>query len=146
MVCFSLIVGILFLEETHEDKKDRFDIGLEIGKWLTRKVRGQREDELSLATKAGYLEQTCYLLAEDSEDEQPPGYQSTEGSPRLASIPTASSLRTPPRAAPKPSMRSAFTPQVMLNIVGYGILALYVAPDNWRVSQANSGLQPHHLL
>ncbi|KAL1625533.1 hypothetical protein SLS56_007280 [Neofusicoccum ribis] len=125
VVCFSLIVGILFLEETHEDKKDRFDIGLEIGKWLTRKVRGQREDELSLAAKAGYLEQTCYLLAEDSEDEQPPGYQSTEGSPRLASIPTASSLRTPPRAAPKPSMRSAFTPQVMLNIVGYGILAFH---------------------
>lgn len=145
-MCFSLIVGLLFLEETHEDKKDRLDVGLEIGKWIMRKVRGQREPELSMAAKTGYLEEAVYLLAEESEDEQPPGYRSTEGSPRLTSISTASSLRTPPRANPKPSMRSAFTPQVMLNIIGYGILALYVAPDNWCVSQANICLQPHHLL
>ncbi|KAL0254437.1 hypothetical protein SLS55_009912 [Diplodia seriata] len=125
VVCFSLIVGILFLEETHEDKKDRFDLGLEIGKWMMRKVRGQSEPELSVDAKKTYLEEACYLLAEESEDEQPPGYRSTEGSPRLPSISSAASLRTPPRAAPKPSMRSAFTPQVMLNIIGYGILAFH---------------------
>ncbi|KAF2138028.1 uncharacterized protein K452DRAFT_277718 [Aplosporella prunicola CBS 121167] len=131
VVLCGLVIGLLFLEETHEDKKDRFDPGLECGKWILRKLRG-RPDDMALAAKAGYIEQTCYLLAEDSEDEQPPGYHSTEGSPLLEAsrfqAANASSIRSPPprrSPQPKPSMRSAFTPQVILNIVGYGILAFH---------------------
>ncbi|CAH6720517.1 uncharacterized membrane protein [[Candida] jaroonii] len=37
-LCFSLIIGFLFLEETHEAYKDKRDIGLEIGDWILRKL------------------------------------------------------------------------------------------------------------
>ncbi|KAF2091573.1 MFS general substrate transporter [Saccharata proteae CBS 121410] len=126
VVVISLIFGILFLEETHEDKKHRRDVGLEVGRWILRKIRGE-SPEIALASKeAGYLEQTCYLLAEESEDEQPPGYSSTELSPCTSDKNTSPSLRVPSRSPrSKASVRSAFTPQVMLNIVAYGILAFH---------------------
>ncbi|KAK8159805.1 major facilitator superfamily transporter [Phyllosticta citrichinensis] len=124
IVCFSLIIGILFLEETHEDKKDRKDYGAACGRWLLRKLRGHEDDEVVLAAKAGYIEQTCYLLADESDDEQPPGYQSTERSPRLASA-TAAAIRTPPRSVNVKTSRFGVDPQIVLNIVGLGVLAFH---------------------
>lgn len=122
-MCFSLIIGILFLEETHEDKKNRKDYGAVAGRWILRKLRGHEDDDMVLAAKAGYIEQTCYLLADESDDEQPPGYQSTEGSPRLTSA-TAQAIRTPPRTVSFKTSRFGVNPQIVLNIVGLGVLAL----------------------
>ncbi|KAK7521399.1 major facilitator superfamily domain-containing protein [Phyllosticta citriasiana] len=125
IVCFSLIIGILFLEETHEDKKDRNDYGAACGRWILRKLRGHDDDDddddVVLAAKAGYIEQTCYLLADESDDDQPPGYQSTEGSPRL----NAEAIRTPPRGVTVKTSRFGVDPQIVLNIVGLGVLAFH---------------------
>ena len=51
------------------------------------------------------------------EDDLPPGYRTTDASPRTLS-PVKAERQKGPRAAKK-----AFTKQVIMNIVGYGILA-----------------------
>lgn len=71
------------------------------------------------------------LLNADSED-QPPGYRTTQGSPTLSSTVTSKDPQEPldlnahdqfvvPRT--KPAATKAFTRQVVINIIGYGILA-----------------------
>jgi hypothetical protein len=126
IVACGVVIGVLFLEETHAEKNYRRDIGLEAGKWLTRKFRRSASAKPSRCEKVGDLDLSS-LLGED----QPPGYRTTEGSPNL-----------PPKPSPEPSILSldlndtsnmatrskpaatrAFTRQVVLNIVGYGILA-----------------------
>lgn len=109
-------MGILFLEETHEDKKHRRDLGLELGQWILCKFCRRPEERIS--DKVGYFEETLSFLAEDEHD-QPPGYRSTEASPRPSYAQVSSP--EPPRAM---SLREALTPQVLLIIIGYGILAL----------------------
>ena len=123
VVLFGLVVGILFLEETHEDKKHRKDYGLQLGDWIVRLLFRTSTERVS---KEGYFEETLAFLAEDDE---PPRYRSTESSPALHCV-EASLLEPPPRPLdtpcekPSASFRTAFTPQVILNIVGYGMLAL----------------------
>ena len=126
IVSVGVVVGILFLEETHEEKKYRRDPGLEAGKWLVRKFASCRESNGSRGEKNSDPDEVVSLL---SEDEQPPGYRTREGSPRLAATPSPepqdpldlndanSVFRS------KPAVTKAFTRQVVLNIVGYGILA-----------------------
>ncbi|KAK4994789.1 hypothetical protein LTR66_005250 [Elasticomyces elasticus] len=131
VVLVGMIIGFLFLEETHEEKKGRRDVGLEIGKWiLGRFSRGRPEERRS--TKSDYFEETMQLL-----DDQPPGYRTTESSPQLQ--PTVPSVSEPehdklalsaasgaqPTAKRQRAAQSAFTKQVMLNILGYGILAYH---------------------
>lgn len=134
---FGVIVGILFLEETHADKKDRHDPGLALGKCISRRLAWGRK-----ADKQG-LSETSSLL---SHDEQPPSYRTNENSPQLTST-RAADMETQPlldadtvsdrlRAAadedsrnaqpekPKLSAREAFTKPVIMNIISYGILAL----------------------
>ncbi|TKA62982.1 hypothetical protein B0A55_10739, partial [Friedmanniomyces simplex] len=56
-VMFSLTVGILFLRETHEDKKERRDIGCEIGDWILScccKTSGRQ----SMSRKEEHTEET----------------------------------------------------------------------------------------
>ena len=125
----GVAIGILYLEETHEEMKDRRDIGLELGKWILSRCRRQRRQkaEFSKAGEANLHESELLLEG----DEQPPGYRSTEGSPRptTSRVPFAGSPRRPnpaKRDAPgkkKPSLSEAFSKQVVLNIIGYGILA-----------------------
>ena len=86
----GVTVGILFLEETHEEKKYKRDVGLEIGHWILGKVKprfifmlrtdGQGVESRSKLGDANLEEQRSLL----EEDEQPPGYRTTEGSPRLS--------------------------------------------------------------
>lgn len=126
IVTCGVVVGILFLEETHEEKKFRRDPGLEAGKWILRKLGRAPEPKPSTSEKASNVEEVVSLL---SEDEQPPGYCTNEGSPNLPSTPSAEpqepldfniSFAAKPS---KPAATKAFTRQVVLNIVGYGILA-----------------------
>ena len=65
------------------------------------------------------LEETVSLL----EDEEPPFYRTNENSPHLPSSRAHSPMKN---EKPKRSRgaRKAFTRQVIVNIVGYGILAL----------------------
>ncbi|KAI9786546.1 MAG: hypothetical protein M1816_007870 [Peltula sp. TS41687] len=127
----GVTIGILFLEETHEEKKYRRDIGLEIGEWITKIVRRASRrpiDGFSKASEANLYEGRSLL----EEDEQPPGYRSTEGSPRppVSRVPlfeskrqaASSTLRIPRK---RPSLSDALSKQVVLIIIGYGILAYH---------------------
>ena len=126
----GVLIGILFLEETHGEKRHRRDLGLELGGWILSHWRRKQEPpHISDKACAANLRETVSLLIEDDE---PPGYRTTEGTPpRLSSrsqspsaahldlnIRVKEGLRRRPVAAQK-----AFTRQVILNIVGYGILA-----------------------
>lgn len=147
VVVFSMIVGILFLEETHEDLKDRQDVGLEMGNWILDRFRKNTIERIS-CRKEEMSDETLVLI-----EELPPDYRSTASSPALT--PSAASGLPPPAyrsidgsprnslSAPnddfardveealsrsqeqqkKSGISDAFTKQVILNIMGYGILA-----------------------
>ena len=119
-----MVVGILFLEETHEELRDRRDIGLEAGKWILSCFRSSSTliQEFDKAGDAN-LDESRSLL----EDDLPPGYRTTDGSPRhpssRAESPSSASHAKMERTSRPVGMQKAFTKQVVLNIVGYGILA-----------------------
>lgn len=136
-VC-GVIIGLLFLEETHEEKKHRHDPGLALGQAILRRFTWTtKKDE-----KADDSE-TVSLL---SQDEQPPTYRTNENSPQLLSTP-APELEAQPlldfnevdstfsrrnsSATIKTDEernrlnRKAFTKPVIFNIISYGILAFH---------------------
>ena len=128
LVCTVIVtcgvgIGILFLEETHEEKKHRRDPGLEAGKWILSKVTRCAESKSS-SEKEMDLDEVLSLL---SDDEQPPNYRTNDSSPSLPSTPSADRQEVlglnDSRIATAPAATKAFTKQVVLNIVGYGILA-----------------------
>lgn len=117
LIC-GVAIGILFLEETHELKKNRRDVGLEVGNWILHKMRGSKA--------RGYekVPQLDELTSLASDDDQPPDYCSSEDT--LSSITRVSqdTLDVEANFTPKKhAFCDAFTRQVVLNIVGYGILA-----------------------
>lgn len=120
-VCCGLVVGILFLEETHAGKKSRRDAGVELGKSITNWLSTARcEGRSGKAEKQPLLEDF---------DEQLPAYRSTESSPKLTSSPGTDSPEPLDLECQEPIPESAkpqktFTKPVILNIVSYGILAL----------------------
>lgn len=129
ILALGVLIGILFLEETHEKKRYRRDIGLEIGDWITRRCRIQESCHFSDKAGDAHLVEAESLLFEDDE---PPGYRTTDGTPRQQ----VSRSQSPSNAALGPTRRDkeglqlksngarkVFTRQVILNIVGYGILA-----------------------
>lgn len=127
VVVFGLAVGILFLQETHEDRKYDEDRGLDAGKWLLSKVcRGGAERKAVLDEKAASLDEMTFML--EDHDMNSHAYRSTDSSPTLCS--TRTSMSEPPafsldeEKVQAPPVRQAFTKQVCLNILCYGILAL----------------------
>ncbi|KAG4428561.1 hypothetical protein IFR05_015957 [Cadophora sp. M221] len=129
IVTCGVIIGILFLEETHAEKKYRHDPGLEAGKWILSKVTRCADMKSSRCEKAADLDEVMSLL---SDDEQPPGYRTTDGSPKLPSTPSPEPQEALDLNAPavvllreRPAATKAFTRQVILNIVGYGVLAYH---------------------
>ena len=130
---FGVIIGILFLEETHADKKNRHDPGLALGRCITRRFTRKREE-----TKGDNASETSSLL---SSHESLPDYRTTENSPLLSSTPAAdmeaqplldaddvnTRLRSSTERTEKASIpaREVFTRPVIMNIVSYGILAFH---------------------
>lgn len=118
----GITTGILFLEETHADKKLKRDRGRAIGQLLLKKV-GVVEIEAPLHDK--FLSD---LQNQDTftDDDPPPGYRSTEGSPRLTSTPANCVIADVENRSEKEDrgVVKTFNRQVVLIIVGYGILAL----------------------
>ena len=123
------LVGVLFLEETHEELKGRRDFGIEAGRWLLGQSQARLADQITVS-KAGEanIQEHFALL----EDEEPPGYRTTDGSPYHPSTPSCSPSALPADTKSKPrrglrskprGIRKAFTKQVILNIVGFGLLA-----------------------
>ncbi|KAF1981358.1 MFS general substrate transporter [Aulographum hederae CBS 113979] len=195
VVVVGVVIGVLFLEETHYGKKNQRDRGVELGHWLLQKTCNWKTTS-SVDAKVGYFEETLAFLA---EDEQPVQYHSTRSSPSLDAVTVPSARLGFHRALPdlnaldsserlpassthdvefrrsvesadtlrednpcsrsmsplstavdsssnsfdlpdlplpskesqfldpeeKTSLKEAFSPQVILNIVGYGILAFH---------------------
>lgn len=143
IVVFAIIVGILFLEETNEDMKELRDYGLEVGTWIERKVRSTSWPPFSACRETSTTE-TLTLL---HEGEAPPDYRSAASSPDLSATamglpPPYQSIDSSPLSetdfehvgvemvkVPDTSNKHAsgvwntLTTQLMLNIVGLGILA-----------------------
>ena len=128
LVCTMIVtcgvgIGILFLEETHEEKKHRRDPGLEAGKWILSKVTRCAESKSS-NEKEMDMDEVLSLL---SDDDQPPNYRTNENSLSIPSTPSADHQEVldlnDSRNAASPAATKAFTRQVVRNIVGYGILA-----------------------
>lgn len=119
---FGVIVGILFLEETHADKKDRHDPGLALGKCIA-----QRFTRRSMTDEQAVSETTSLLGLED----RAPTYRTNrDASNRVAETQPLSddeAATSRRRAQPEKqqlSARDAFTKPVIMNIISYGILAL----------------------
>ena len=122
ILLFGIAIGILFLEETHSEKKDRPDWGRKLGNALVQKVI-DTSLHFSKEPKGERPEEDPSLV----EDEQPPGYRSMEGSPRLGAVTGNHISRSNPEAQ-QPckegrSMLQILNKQVVLVIVGYGILS-----------------------
>ena len=128
VLAVGVLIGILFLEETHGEKKHRRDLGIVAGRWILSHFGHRRV--------AAFAEKPTYVNIKDynilAEDEPPPGYRTTEGSPRLpssrAQSPSATRTGLEPTGRPllaaKPrGAGKAFTRQVILNIIAFGILA-----------------------
>ena len=123
ILAFGVLIGILFLEETHEELKLRNDVGLQAGQWILAKViRNPKRRQPTDKDAHADMDESRSLL----EDELPPGYRTTEGSPRQpssrAESPNAAALTRFERSK-RAGMQKTFTKQVVLNIIGYGILA-----------------------
>ncbi|KAL9092739.1 MAG: hypothetical protein Q9159_000637 [Coniocarpon cinnabarinum] len=130
VVLVGLVVGILFLEETHEQKKHRRDIGLEMGQWLLRKLDACPNGSQYSKLEDANLDETTTLI---DDCETPPSYLSTKDYHDLKSaqaeccaVDELSVLELDPEASEtkeKPAAQRALTAQVMGNVVSYGILA-----------------------
>ncbi|KAF7452570.1 mfs multidrug transporter protein [Pyrenophora tritici-repentis] len=127
-VVLGLTVGILFLEETHEDRKYDQDRGREAGQWLLRKL-WKRDADATFDDKDASLDEMRSMLSDHNHGGNAQAYQSTDSSPTLCS--TRTSISEPPdfsldkELARAPTFRQAFTKQVCLNVVCYGILAFH---------------------
>lgn len=127
VVLFGLTVGILFLEETHEDRKYDRDCGREAGQWILRKL-WRRDADAAFSDKDASLDEMRSMLQDHDHSHSIQEYRSTSSSPTLCSTRTSIS-DLPPFALDKeaevaPTVRQAFTKQVCLNIACVGILAL----------------------
>ncbi|KAG8629004.1 hypothetical protein KVT40_002869 [Elsinoe batatas] len=129
VVIFCMIVGLLFLEETHEDKKDRRDIGLEVGDWLMHRLRRP----VIFNEKARMIEEE-YRLLRDSDSRSSCDYSSMDSSPALLplTISTADLSSGGPAALEAGTSQGkavvttgTFTRQVLMIIISYGLLAFH---------------------
>ncbi|PYH79334.1 MFS general substrate transporter [Aspergillus uvarum CBS 121591] len=120
----GIIVGLLFLEETHPEKRNRRDPGLELGNWLVNKFKGSHvnlAEELDVKAETAGDDYFVY------DDVPPPEYRSAESSPRLGPMKESDDLSTDDdiEGQMKGQKPKAFTKQVIFNIIAYGILAYH---------------------
>ena len=114
------------MEETHELKRLRPDFGLECGRWIIDHLRETKDPQFNDKTGGVFGDESRSLL----EDEPPPGYRTTEGSPCQPSSRADSPVVAPVDNLAKRAIvtrsagvHKAFTKQVVLIIIAYGILA-----------------------
>ncbi len=109
--------------------KGRRDYGIEARRWFFGSSQTRQAGRI-IVDKAGEanLQENFALL----EDEEPPGYRTTEGSPRHPSTPSCSPSTLPVDSKTKGwrglkskqrGIEKTFTKQVILNIAGFGLLA-----------------------
>ncbi|KAK4197230.1 major facilitator superfamily domain-containing protein [Triangularia verruculosa] len=130
-VFIGVIVGILFLEETHAERKHRPDRGVELGRSLMSRIwgSGKAKDKGTLPAKAPEEQP---LLSEN--DELLPGYRtgSTRSSPASDSVSVSEDSLDLEEGgglelaeAEKSPAGKVFTKAVITVIISYGILAFH---------------------
>ncbi|OAX85556.1 hypothetical protein ACJ72_00050 [Emergomyces africanus] len=127
ILCFGITIGILFLEETHPEKKFHRDRGIELGRCLIRvfSTKPTEEDEPVVEYKSPIQYDEVRDLA-NQPPPPPPGYRSIESSPRLSSVRAPGGSSTVVQRSKKShGFVKAFTPRVTFVILGYGILAYH---------------------
>jgi hypothetical protein len=122
VVILGLVVGFLFLEETHQDKRNGNDIGLKLGRRLLRSMPclGRTSPDVE--------EQDSHLCSADDEKGD---YRPVPTSPQMTPS-TSTSLDLPEdrvvvsekEPEPKVPFWKTLTKQIKLIIVSYGLLAL----------------------
>ncbi|PTB70616.1 MFS general substrate transporter [Trichoderma citrinoviride] len=140
-VLFGVVVGILFLEETHLGKRGEKDRGREIGDriaaFFNRATYG-RADKPEKQSLLDDCEQAGYNTLSDSSDsdatklsrsgERLPDYRSRETSPRTTSRGSTEhqAVSTIESSEAQPDQPTViFTKPVLMNIISYGILAFH---------------------
>lgn len=119
---FGVVIGLLFLEETHSGKKDRHDPGLALGRSILQRLawlkKVDEQDDSETISLLGQSEQTpCYNTTSSA--------QSLLASDGDVDVPALNKrLRPATMEKPRPSAKAAFTKPVIMNIISYGILAL----------------------
>ena len=114
LIC-GVINGFLFLEETHPAKKSDRNYGLEVGNYMTKRVTYLFSGKHAVQS---FADQTA-----SSDD--PPGYQSNEGSPLLPAKSTIDSIETGRSEKLNQGVSKTFTRPVILIIASYAILAYH---------------------
>lgn len=122
-VFVGVIVGILFLEETHAVKKHRRDRGREIGDYVASKVpsltcRERAPDKQSLLSSERSVNDDIF------DEECLPEYRSQDNSPKLVPQANHEPVETVSHQVPGSPGFKIFTKPVIMNIISYGILAL----------------------
>ncbi|KAI1738876.1 MFS general substrate transporter [Xylaria scruposa] len=135
VVLVGVINGLLFLEETHAQKKMERDRGLELGDWIMSKLTGFRKcaeprDEKSKLSEPEDDEMSPLI----NHDEQLPTYRTNENtpasSPRLRSASAAAITQdsldlTQSSEHMGVGFSKTFTRPVIMNIISFGILAFH---------------------
>ncbi|KAK1252736.1 hypothetical protein MKX08_003923 [Trichoderma sp. CBMAI-0020] len=138
MVLFGVVVGILFLDETHLAKKGEKDRGRELGDRIAslfgkfnygRADKHEKQSLLSNNKLAGYDTLSSSDATEISRGrERLPDYRSRETSPRISSQENAERQAIATTESPEMQLdqpTNVFTKPVVMNIISYGILAFH---------------------
>ncbi|KAI5301668.1 hypothetical protein KEM56_001480 [Ascosphaera pollenicola] len=113
VLLLGITVGILFLEETHAEKRHQRDWGLQLGKWLLATVNGNKDDE-------GYES-----LTQSPCDGSEHGYQTMNNATHDQ---TWKDIECNEKSQPPAGFSVAFTRRVIIVIISYGVLA-YPEPE-----------------
>ncbi|KAF5022359.1 hypothetical protein F66182_5587 [Fusarium sp. NRRL 66182] len=132
-VFFGVIIGLLFLDETHAEKKAQRDRGREIGDYLASLFggvakcngRGRSPEKQALLDGKHHVHYGTRPSSAHSDDEALPAYQSRENSPRLAPQADTQSLNEARLEPVLERKTKTFTKPVIMNIISYGILAFH---------------------
>ncbi|KAI1752608.1 MFS general substrate transporter [Xylaria castorea] len=134
VVLVGVINGLLFLEETHAQKKMERDRGLELGDWILSKLTGFRKCTEPRDEKSKLSDHEDEMRALINHDEQLPTYRTNENTPassprlRSASAPTITqdSLDlTQSSEHMGVGFSKTFTRPVIMNIISFGIIAFH---------------------
>ena len=115
----GITVGILFLDETHIDKKTEPSFGHKLAEKLSK---------LRYTPKAQVMDSKSHFVLEGSLEsyeisDPPPGYRSTESSPLLRSTSTTEIDAEMLREKETRGLDKTFSRQVILIVVAYAFLA-----------------------
>ncbi|KAH7030883.1 major facilitator superfamily domain-containing protein [Microdochium trichocladiopsis] len=125
VVLVGVANGLLFLEETHAEKKQKRDRGIEIGRWILDRISVSKLSDAKTSSRLqpGHDEERPLLEVSDTQS-PPPGYQTREGSPSCSPrLGPLDDFKLPPQERPEKAV--IFTRQVVLNIMSFGILAFH---------------------